>query len=185
MRIVLLGPPGAGKGTQAVRLVKALRLPHLSTGEMLRQAVRDQTPAGILADGYLKTGRLVPDDVVLQMIDERLEQPDCAAGALFDGFPRTVAQAESLDQLLTDDGTQIDVVVELRVADQVIVQRLSGRGREDDQPSVIQRRLAAYHQETEPLSDYYRQRNKLIEVDGVGALDEVTRRIESALAQMR
>lgn len=183
MRIVLLGPPGAGKGTQAAKMIALLNVPHLSTGHMLRQAVREQTPAGKMADQYLNTGMLVPDDLVLRLVEERLDRPDCKAGALFDGFPRTVPQAKALDELLRVLGTQVDKTLELRVPDEIIVQRLAGRGREDDGPEVVAQRLMAYHRQTAPLADYYRRSGKLVELDGVGSTDEVFKRIQAAVAK--
>src|SRR5487761_1251382 len=151
MRLIFIGPPGAGKGTQSQRLVEHLGIPHLSTGDILRQAVREQTQAGHLAAPFMNAGQLVPDDIILQLIDERLRRDDCKAGALFDGFPRNLAQARALDKMLTEAGLPLDATLELKVGDAEVVRRLAGRGRADDQPAVIAERLRSYRQATRPL----------------------------------
>jgi adenylate kinase len=185
MRLIFIGPPGAGKGTQSARLVDYLRIPHLSTGDMLRQAVRDQTEAGCLAESFMAQGDLVPDDVVMDLVRERLERPDCRAGALLDGVPRNQRQADLLDEALARSGIRLDVALELRVSDDVVIQRLAGRGRGDDQPEVIKHRLKSYWRQTRPLLDYYRQRGILHVIDGLGTPDEVFERIEAALRSAR
>ncbi len=183
MLIVFIGPPGAGKGTQAQRLIDYLQIPHLSTGDMLRQAKQDGTTLGRQAAPYMDQGRLVPDELVVEIVGERLEHPDCERGCLLDGFPRTLAQAEALDEHLSRHDNQIDIVLELRVDEQELVQRLLGRAektdtpRPDDTPQAIPRRLQVYREETEPLLDYYRQRGLLHTVDGMGTTDEVFSRI--------
>lgn len=177
MRIVFLGPPGAGKGTQAVRVAERLGVPHLSTGEMLREAIRQGTELGRQAAEHMNAGRLVPTELVEALVKERLAQPNCSGGYLLDGFPRTVEQAEHLDQLLAERGAGIDRVVNLDVAEEAILARLATRGREDDAEHVVCERLRQYDNLTKPLVDYYRGRDVLDEVDGLGTPDEVFGRI--------
>ena len=182
MRIVFIGPPGAGKGTQAERLVARYELAHLSTGDMLRAARDAQTEVGRKADQYMSKGELVPDEIILEIIAERLAEPDCQAGYLLDGFPRTIAQAEALvDRMLAERNTPLDVVLELQVPEEELFQRLAGRGRADDKPEVIRQRLVAYRQQTEPLLDYYGKAGLLKSVDGLGSVDEIFDRIKAVL----
>lgn len=181
MRLIFIGPPGAGKGTQSQRLLEYLGIPHLSTGDMLRQAVREQTDAGLLAAPYMDAGLLVPDDVILKLMDERLRVGDCDNGALFDGFPRTLAQARGLDKMLQRVGLPLDVVLELNVDDAEVIRRLAGRGRNDDQPAVIAERLKGYRQITRPLLDYYRKQGLLHVIDGIGTTDQVFERIRAVV----
>lgn len=181
MRIVFIGPPGAGKGTQAVRLVDNLGVLHLSTGDMLRQASRQGSDVGRRAKEYMAAGKLVPDPIILELVGERLAAPDCSNGYLLDGFPRTLGQARSLDELLAKTGSPLDVVLELKVDDEVLFERLAGRGRDDDQPDVIRQRLKTYQNETKPLIDYYSTKGMLESVDGLGTPDEVYDRILRAL----
>lgn len=181
MRVVFIGPPGAGKGTQAARIEEYLSISHLSTGDMLREAITNDTETGRLAKQYIDKGELVTDKVVIKAVIDRLRQPECAPGVLFDGFPRTLAQAEALDEHLAIQGMAIDAVIELVVEDEIIVQRLAGRGRPDDQHEIIQQRLRVFRNQTAPLLDYYRHQNKLISIDGIGTPDEVTARIKIAI----
>jgi len=185
MRIIFVGPPGSGKGTQAERLIQYLRIPHLSTGEMLRQAVDRGTPDGLAAKTYMDRGDLVPDSVILQMVGHRLEEPDCAAGCLFDGFPRTVAQAEALDALLAERGLPLDAVLELEVDEAELVRRLALRGRADDLPEVIQQRLEGYRRQTAPLLNYYRQQGLLHTIEGSGDPDEIFARVRGVVDQLQ
>jgi adenylate kinase len=185
MRLILLGPPGAGKGTQAARLLGYLHVPHLSTGDMLRTAVAAQTPLGVEAESYLKAGRLVPDPLIIDLIGHRLKQPDCRGGALFDGFPRTLAQAQALDRYLDEHGRPLDLVLDLRVPDDVVMRRLSGRGRHDDAPETVAERLVLHRSQTGPLTDYYSRRGLLETIDGVGTPDEVFERIRRVIDQRR
>ena len=181
MRIVFIGPPGAGKGTQAERLVERYKIAHLSTGDMLRAARDARTEVGRKADQYMSGGRLVPDDIILEIIAERLAEPDCRAGYLLDGFPRTIAQAEGLDKMLAQGQTPLDVVLEIQVPSEELKKRLAGRGRADDTPQVIEQRLVAYHDQTAPLLDYYGKAGLLKRVDGVGSVDQIFDRIKDVL----
>jgi adenylate kinase len=183
MRIVLIGPPGAGKGAQAKRLVETYQMAHLSTGDMLRAACDAKSEIGQKAGQYMSAGELVPDDVIMAIIAERLGKPDCQKGYLLDGFPRTIAQAEALDAMLVGQGTPLDVVLELRVPAEELFRRLAGRGRADDTPEIINHRLVAYRNQTEPLLKYYRERNLLKSVDGVGTIDEIFDRARAILDQ--
>jgi adenylate kinase len=181
MRIVFIGPPGAGKGTQAERLIEAYQMAHLSTGDMLRAARDAQTEVGRKADGYMSAGELVPDDIILAIIRERLEEPDCRKGYLLDGFPRTIAQAEALDAMLAEQETPLDVVLQLDVPEEELFRRLAGRGRADDTPEVIRQRLVAYREQTEPLLEYYSRQGLLKSVDGLGTVDEIFGRAQAVL----
>jgi adenylate kinase len=192
MRLILLGPPGAGKGTQAQRLVQRHGIVQLSTGEMLRAAVAAQTPIGLKAKDIMASGGLVPDDIVIGIISDRLDQPDMAKGFILDGFPRTVPQAEALDDLLKKKHMKLDAVVELRVNESALLQRVETRVAEmrsrgedvrvDDTPEVLSKRLASYRSLTEPLIHYYSERRKLLTVDGMMTIEHVTREISRILA---
>ena len=160
MRMVFIGPPGAGKGTQAERLAKTYKMAHLSTGDMLRAARDAKTDVGLKADKFMSSGALVPDDIIITIIAERLAQPDCRQGYLLDGFPRTIAQAEALDAMLAEKDTPLDAVLELEVPEDELFRRLAGRGRTDDTPEVIRQRLVAYRKQTEPLLNYYGRRGR-------------------------
>jgi adenylate kinase len=181
MRLVTIGPPGAGKGTQAERLALRLRVPHISTGEIFRHHLDESTPLGVQAGQFMRTGALVPDDVTVAMVRERLAEPDTAGGFILDGFPRTVAQAESLSTRLTETDSELDAVVELVVPEDLVVQRLLGRGRADDSEETIRRRQRIDQRDTTPLLEYYRDR--LISVDSVGTVEEVTARVLRALRE--
>jgi adenylate kinase len=192
MRLILLGPPGSGKGTQAQRLVQRYGIVQLSTGEMLRAAVAAQTPVGLQAKDIMASGGLVPDEIVVGIISERLDQPDAAKGFILDGFPRTVPQAEALDELLKRKHMRLDAVIELRVNESALLQRVEtrvaemrARGEEvriDDTQEVLTKRLASYRQLTEPLIHYYSERRKLLTVDGMMTIEHVTREINRILA---
>jgi adenylate kinase len=181
MRLILLGPPGSGKGTQSAMLRAKLGVAHLSSGDLLREAVRNGTSVGRQARSFMDDGKLVPDELVLGMMLERMARADCTAGVLLDGFPRTEPQARTLDNLLSQNGWPLDHVVSLRVSDEEILKRIRGRaeqeGRSDDSEETAKTRLAVYKRDTAPLLAYYRQAGVLIEVDGIGAPEEICRRI--------
>ncbi|MCM3846923.1 adenylate kinase [Pseudonocardia alni] len=179
MRLVLVGPPGAGKGTQAEQMAKRLDVPHISTGDLFRANLRDETELGREAKRYMDAGDLVPDEVTVAMVRDRLGDADTASGFILDGFPRNVAQAGSLSEILSDKGLELDAVVQFDVDDEVVVQRLLGRGRSDDNEDTIRNRQRVYREETAPLLDHYRDR--LVTIDAVGEIDEITDRVFSAL----
>ena len=191
MRIILLGPPGSGKGTQAQRLLQRYGIVQLSTGEMLRAAVAAGTPVGLKAKEIMAGGGLVPDEIVVGIISDRIDQPDARHGFILDGFPRTVPQAEALDELLKHKHLKLDAVIELRVNESALLNRVETRvaqmrerGEEvrvDDTPEVLTKRLASYRSQTEPLIHYYSERRKLSTIDGMMAIDEVTRAIHRLL----
>jgi adenylate kinase len=192
MRLILLGPPGSGKGTQAQRLLQRYGIVQLSTGEMLRAAVAAQTPVGLQAKDIMAGGGLVPDEIVIGIISDRLDQPDAANGFILDGFPRTVPQAQALDDLLKKKHIKLDAAVELRVNESALLQRVETRVAEmrargedvraDDTPEVLTKRLASYRSLTEPLIHYYSERRKLLTVDGMMTIEHVTREIDRLLA---
>lgn len=208
MRMILVGPPGAGKGTQAARLVDTYRIPHISSGDMLRAAVKQGTELGLEADRYMKAGKLVPDDVVIGMILERIQQPDTEAGFMLDGFPRTRPQAEALDAAMREAGVELDAVVLIEVPDQLLEERAVGRRsdpvtgtiyhlkynpppaeiadrlvhRKDDTSEAVSMRIQKYHSETAPIIPFYMDRGILKRVDGVGDPDAITQRITAVLA---
>jgi adenylate kinase len=185
MNLILFGPPAAGKGTQAKRLVEARRMVQLSTGDMLRAAIASGSDLGQRVQGIMQRGELVSDEIVIALIEERLPEAEAAGGAIFDGFPRTLAQAQALDVMLEGRGRQIDLVVRLKVDDAALMERVAGRfaetGRPDDNPESFKVRLAAYNAQTAPLLPYYENLGKLVEVDGMGTIDEVAQAIDRAL----
>ena len=185
MRIVLLGPPGSGKGTQAGRLKDRLGVPHISTGDLLRAAVKAGSPLGLKAKAAMDAGELVSDELMLGLIEERLGQPDIATGYLLDGYPRNLAQAEALDKVLSRIGQPVDKALALTVDEEQIVQRLAKRaaeeGRSDDTEEVVRNRLAVYREQTAPVAGHYREKGLLTEVDGMGEIDEISQRLMDAL----
>jgi len=185
MRIVFVGPPGAGKGTQSKWLLGYLGIPHLSTGDMLREAYTNGTRLGKLAQQYISKGQLVPDAIVLEIVGERLEKPDCDNGALFDGFPRTAGQAAALDEFLLDRGKPLDAVLEMLVDEEQLIKRLSGRGREDDVPEIIQQRFRIYRKKTEPILEYYRERGILYTIDANQPQPVVSNQIKGIVDKIR
>lgn len=207
MRIIFIGPPGAGKGTQATRIVERFGVPHVSTGDMLRAAVKAGTPMGLLAQSFMNDGKLVTDEIVIGIVRERLAEADAARGVLLDGFPRTLPQAEALDRMLTEEGMAIDAVPVLEVPDDLIVDRIVGRRtdpvtgriyhltfdppppeiadrlvhRADDTEEAVRTRLAAYHAQTAPIIPFYEAKGVVRRIDGVGSQAEVTARVMAAL----
>ncbi|MDO8801174.1 adenylate kinase [Phenylobacterium sp.] len=185
MNLILFGPPAAGKGTQAKRLMDGRNMVQLSTGDMLRAAIASGSELGKRVSGVMERGELVTDDIVIALIEERLPETEAAGGAIFDGFPRTIAQAKALDAMLAKRGKKIDLVIRLKVDDAALTQRIAGRfaesGRPDDNPESFKVRLAAYNDNTAPLLPYYQAQEKLVEVDGMGAIDVVADAIDKAL----
>ena len=185
MNLILFGPPGAGKGTQAQRLVDGRRMVQLSTGDMLRAAIASASPLGLEVKAVVDRGELVTDEIVIRLIDARLDEAEAAGGAIFDGFPRTVAQAQALDVLLKGRGREVDHVVRLKVDDAQLMARITKRfdeqGRADDNPHTFAVRLNAYLTQTKPLLGYYEAQGKLSEVDGMAGMDEVSAQIARAI----
>jgi adenylate kinase len=188
MRLILMGPPGAGKGTQATHIAEHYGVPAISTGDIFRANVSKGTPLGVKAKGYMDAGEYVPDEVTNLMVRDRIDEPDAVRGFLLDGYPRTLAQVEELDGMIRFTGHKLDAVLVLTVDDDEIVQRLLQRaqleGRADDTEDVIRRRQELYVEQTEPLIDVYRRRGILLEVDGMGEVEEVTQRIFDALDEI-
>jgi adenylate kinase len=186
MNLILFGPPAAGKGTQAKRLVETRNMVQLSTGDMLRAAIASGSELGKRVEGIMQRGELVSDEIVIELIESRLPEAEAAGGAIFDGFPRTLPQAEALDKMLAGRGSKIDLVLRLKVDDQALKTRIAGRfaesGRPDDNPESFGVRLDTYNRQTAPLLPYYEAQGKLVEVDGMGAIDAVAAGIDSALA---
>jgi adenylate kinase len=213
MYIVMLGPPGAGKGTQAKKIAQKLDLVHISTGDLFRENLKNETALGQLAQQYMNKGELVPDDVTVRMVEERFSRPDCEAGAVLDGFPRTPDQAKALDDLLKGLESGVKVVPYIKVRDEVLVERLSGRWmspsgrvyhekynppkvkwiddidgselyqREDDKPETVRHRIEVYNEQTAPLIDYYRSQGLLVEIDGIQGIEKVTEDIMKAVEE--
>jgi adenylate kinase len=188
MRLILFGPPGAGKGTQAKKITDKYMTAHISTGDMLRAAVKNGTELGVLAKSYMDKGELVPDGVVIGIIKDRIAEKDARNGFMLDGFPRTVPQAEALSEMLNSEGETIDAVVSIEVADEEIVKRILERqkieGTQDDTEDVVRNRLRVYRSQTEPLKSYYSNEGVLFEVDGMGTVDDVFGRIDKVLAEL-
>ncbi len=193
MRLILLGPPGAGKGTQSARLEKKFGIPQLSTGDMLRAAVKAGTHVGLKAKAVMESGGLVSDEIVVGIIADRIGEADCAKGFILDGFPRTVAQAKALDVMLKQKGMKLDAVVELVVDEKALVARMENRVKEtlaaggvvraDDNPEAFAKRLSQYREQTAPVSDYYKSVGELRTVDGMAAIDDVTGQLDKVLAK--
>jgi adenylate kinase len=189
MRLILLGPPGAGKGTQAQRLVRDHGIVQLSTGDMLRAAVATGSPVGLKAKAIMDRGELVSDDIMIEIISDRLDRPDCANGFVLDGFPRTVPQAEALTALLARKGLALDAVVEIAVDENALLSRINrriaetGGARADDDPEVLKKRLAVYRQQTAPVADYYRKKGALYAVDGMQEIPAVSTAIDAILTK--
>jgi adenylate kinase len=187
VNLVLFGPPGAGKGTQSKILTETRGLPQLSTGDMLRAAITAGTPLGLASKALMDKGALVPDETVIGIIAERYDQPDCANGAVFDGFPRTIAQAEALDRMLAARGRKIDLVLELKVDDAVLLSRVESRIaaggvlRPDDSPETLKKRLEVYYQNTAPVLGFYRAQGKVKTLDGMKPIQDVTKQISAIL----
>ena len=213
MYIVMLGPPGAGKGTQAKKIAQKMNLAHISTGDLFRENLKNETELGKLAQEYMNKGELVPDDVTVRMVEARLERPDCEAGAVLDGFPRTPEQAKALDALLEKFNSEVSLVPYIKVPDELLVERLSGRWmsqsgrvyhakynppkvkwiddedgsplyqREDDKPETVRHRIEVYNEQTAPLIAYYEEKGILVEIDGTQAIEDVTEDIMQAIEE--
>lgn len=212
MRLILLGAPGAGKGTQAEMLTKLYNIPCISTGNIFREHIANKTQLGNLAKEYMDQGKLVPDSLVIELVKDRLSKDDCKNGMILDGFPRTIPQAEALDAMLSEMNMPIDSVINVEVPDEVIIDRMSGRTvcpscgasyhklfkienvagkcnecnsslvqRDDDKEETVRKRLEIYHAQTKPLIAYYKQQDKVLDIDGVGPVDEVRARVKKAL----
>jgi adenylate kinase len=182
VRVVLLGPPGAGKGTQAVKLSEKLGIPQISTGDLFRKNISEGTPLGVEAKRYLDAGDLVPSELTNKLVEDRIEQPDAVDGFILDGYPRSVEQARAFDEMLKNHNTKLDAVLEFAVSEEELLERLKSRGRADDTEEVIHNRMQVYRDETEPLLEYY-SHNNLQTVNAVGALDEVFARALRALGK--
>ena len=183
MNLIMLGPPGAGKGTQAAKISVSLGIPTLSTGHILRTAIKEGLPVGLQAKEYMDAGKLVPDEIVIGVVVERLDE--AKDGCLLDGFPRTIAQAEELDRILAEKNAPLAVVLELDVPEEELFKRLASRGRVDDNPEVIKQRLVAYHNQTEPLVGYYTGKGVLRKIDGLGTVEEIYGRIKAVLDEFK
>lgn len=185
MRLVFIGPPGAGKGTQSKRLLEYLGIPHLSTGDLLRRAIANRESEGLVAEHFMSQGKLVPDEIVMRIVERQLQQPDCSRGCLFDGFPRTIHQALALDKLLSEKAAPLDVAIELKIDEEELMRRMLYRAsverRPDDTPETIANRLEVYRRQTSPLINYYRERAKLISIDATRSADEVFADIKRAV----
>ncbi|MTE11528.1 adenylate kinase [Nocardia aurantiaca] len=181
MRLVLLGPPGAGKGTQAELLSEKLGVPHISTGNLFRTNIAEQTPLGREAQQYLDAGNLVPSDVTNRMVEARIAEPDAVNGFILDGYPRTVDQAEALEKMLKESGKELDAVISFVVDEDVVVERMLARGRGDDTEEVIRNRMRVYREETEPLLEHYD--GQVVSVEGIGDIAEVNERTLKALGR--
>lgn len=182
-RLIFFGPPGAGKGTQAKTLSQECGIPHIATGDILRNAIAQQTEIGQKAQSYVNNGDLVPDEVLAELVRDRLQQPDAQVGWILDGFPRTLNQAEFLDELLSELNSAYDLVIYLDVPDDILIQRLLGRGRKDDTKDTIRHRLDVFHGQTEPLIQFYQKQNHFLQVDGNQPLAQVTERIKTAMQE--
>jgi adenylate kinase len=187
--VVFFGPPGSGKGTQASSLAERAGIPQLSTGDMLRRAVVEGSPLGKQAKAIMDRGELLPDEIIIGLMKDRIAAPDCRDGFILDGFPRTIAQAEALEKLFRESGRKVDAVLNLRVDEREVTERMSGRaaaeGRSDDKPQTIRERLRVYREKTEPLISWFEKRGLLVHIDGTGSVDEVSRRIDESLASVR
>lgn len=182
-RLIFFGPPGAGKGTQAKMLSEECDIPHIATGDILRDAIAQKTEVGQKAQAYVEQGELVPDEILAELIRDRLQQSDAQSGWILDGFPRTLKQAQFLDQLLSELNSSYDLVIYLDVPDEILMERLLGRGRKDDTEETIRRRLDVFYNQTAELIDFYQQRNHFLQVNGNLPLPEVTERIKTAMQE--
>jgi adenylate kinase len=189
VRIVFLGPPGSGKGTQAKLLAERLKVPAISTGDILRAAVRDKTPLGLQAQAIMEKGELVSDGLIVALIRDRIAQKDARGGFILDGFPRTLEQGRALETLLAEAGETLSAAVDFQVPEAALIERMAGRakaeGRADDRPETVRERLRVYREKTEPLAAFYAERGILAGVDGVGSVEDVAARVDEALAAVR